>query len=71
MRRPVGGPVVMRAQVQHLLQVAENMPDVTLRVLPHDRGAHGAMNGGFTLLDPGPPGKRVSSTQPADTTMRS
>ena len=47
--RPVGGPDVMRAQLEHLLAAAE-MPHVKLQVLPFDVGAHAGMDGSFLLL---------------------
>jgi transcriptional regulator with XRE-family HTH domain len=45
-RRPVGD---MRAQLQHLAEVAER-PNVTLQVLPFSAGPHAGMNGAFSLL---------------------
>ncbi len=47
LRRDVGGPKVMREQLQHLIEVAE-LPSVTLQVLPLK--AHSALDGGFILL---------------------
>nr|BFE47147.1 helix-turn-helix transcriptional regulator [Saccharothrix mutabilis subsp. capreolus] len=49
LRKGPGGREVMRAQLEHLLEVAE-LPNVGFRVLAHEGGAHGAMGGGFTLL---------------------
>jgi transcriptional regulator with XRE-family HTH domain len=49
LRRPIGGPEVMRAQLRHLAVVAE-LPTVTLHVLPTAAGAHTGMNGAFVLL---------------------
>ena len=48
LRRPVGGPRVMRGQVRRLLEAAE-MPAVTLQVLPFAAGGHDA-GGTFTIL---------------------
>jgi Domain of unknown function (DUF5753)/Helix-turn-helix domain len=48
LRRPVGGPRVMRGQVRRLLETAE-MPAVTLQVLPFAAGGHDA-GGTFTIL---------------------
>jgi hypothetical protein len=48
-RRPVGGPAVMRAQLQHLVEAAA-LDSVELQVLPTDIGAHPAMGGAFTVL---------------------
>lgn len=48
--RPVGGDEVMRAQLRRLYE-ATSMPNVTIRVLPFDRGAHAAMDGTFAILD--------------------
>ena len=49
LRRPVGGRAVMRAQFQHLIELAE-LPQVTLQVVPFDSGAHTAESGSFTVL---------------------
>jgi transcriptional regulator with XRE-family HTH domain len=47
LRRDVGGPDVMRKQLQHLIDMNE-LPRVTLQVLP--LRMHSALDGGFTLL---------------------
>ena len=49
LRRPVGGPGVMRAQFRHLLEVAA-LPNVSLQVIPFARGAHAGESGSFTVL---------------------
>ena len=49
LRRPVGGPGVMRAQVDRLIEVTTK-PNVTLQVLPFTAGAHPVMYGMFHLL---------------------
>jgi transcriptional regulator with XRE-family HTH domain len=49
LRRPVGGPDVMRRQLERLRAAAE-LPNVTLQVLPFAAGAHGGMDGAFTML---------------------
>ena len=49
LRRPVGGPAVMRAQFQHLIEVAE-LPHVTLQVVPFANGGHAGESGSFTVL---------------------
>nr|CEL14528.1 Putative DNA-binding protein [Kibdelosporangium sp. MJ126-NF4]CTQ88893.1 Putative DNA-binding protein [Kibdelosporangium sp. MJ126-NF4] len=48
-RREIGGPVVMRQQVRHLMSVAA-LPTVNLQVLPFRRGAHHSLEGGFVYL---------------------
>ncbi|TDW95102.1 helix-turn-helix protein [Kribbella pratensis] len=53
LRREVGGPAVMRAQLGRLLEVSER-PNITLQVLPFDRGAHPGMTGAFVRLNFGP-----------------
>ncbi|MEU4801407.1 helix-turn-helix transcriptional regulator [Actinosynnema sp. NPDC023587] len=50
LRKAVGGAEVMREQVVHIHRMAE-LRNVTVRVLLDERGAHGSMNGGFTLLN--------------------
>lgn len=49
LRRPVGGIGAMRRQLDKLVNAAEQ-PHVTLQVLPLSRGAHGGMDGAFTIL---------------------
>jgi hypothetical protein len=49
LRRPVGGRAVMRAQFQHLMEVAE-LPQVTLQVVPFASGGHPGESGTFTVL---------------------
>jgi transcriptional regulator with XRE-family HTH domain len=49
LRRPVGGPTVMRGQLQRLIGVAE-LPHVTVQVVPFRRGGHAGAGGSFTVL---------------------
>jgi hypothetical protein len=50
LHRAVGGPEVMGAQLDHLVEMAQ-MPNVTLEVISFAVGAHPAMDSNFTLLD--------------------
>ncbi|RJL33313.1 helix-turn-helix domain-containing protein [Bailinhaonella thermotolerans] len=53
-RRTVGGPDVMREQIEHLISLAR-LKNVTLQIIPFAYGEHGAMHGSFYLLSfPGP-----------------
>lgn len=57
LQRPLGGPKVHRAQLQHLIEIAQ-LPNITLQVVPFDAGGHVAAGGPFTILrfpDPGLP----------------
>lgn len=57
LRRVVGGPEVMREQLRHLAQASER-PNVVVRVLTFEAGAHPGVDGSFTVLefsDPGDP----------------
>ena len=49
LRRPIGGHAVMRAQLARLLEVDE-LPSVTIQVLPFTRGAHPGLGGAFTII---------------------
>jgi len=49
LRRPLGGREVMRAQLLHLLELTES-PQVTLQIMPFDRGGHSAAGGSFSIL---------------------
>jgi hypothetical protein len=46
---PVGGPTVMRAQLQHLLDMSER-PNIVVRVVPRDAGAHEGLDGPFKVF---------------------
>jgi transcriptional regulator with XRE-family HTH domain len=48
-RRVVGGPNVMRSQLDHIAALA-NRPRITVQVLPFRAGAHPAMDGSFIIL---------------------
>jgi transcriptional regulator with XRE-family HTH domain len=47
--RAPDGPRVLRAQLEHLLQLTE-LPNVTLQVVPFRAGPHAAAGGPFTIL---------------------
>lgn len=49
LRRPLGGRAAMRAQLEHLVQVAE-LPNVTLQVAPFNMGGIAAAGGPITIL---------------------
>src|SRR6266702_504763 len=49
LRRPPDGPKVMRAQLEHLLQITE-LPNVTLQIVSFQAGPHAAAGGPFTIL---------------------
>ncbi|HEU5356561.1 MAG TPA: helix-turn-helix transcriptional regulator [Actinocrinis sp.] len=49
LRRPIGGPEVMKAQIAYLIEQAER-PNITIQLLPYAVGAHAAEGGAFTLL---------------------
>jgi len=57
LKRPVGGLAIMQAQLQHILEAAEE-PTITIQVLPTARGAHAGLDGSFSIFefpDPGDP----------------
>jgi hypothetical protein len=49
-RRPVGGPAVMRNQLMHLVSLADR-PNVTIQVIPFAVGAHPGMRGPFKVIE--------------------
>jgi hypothetical protein len=49
LRRPVGGSEVMRAQLQHLVDVTAQS-NVEILILPFEVGAHAGLSGQFTIL---------------------
>jgi transcriptional regulator with XRE-family HTH domain len=48
-RRPLGGSVVMGEQLSHIINTAER-PNVSVRVIPYDVGAHPGLESNFTIL---------------------
>lgn len=49
LRRPVGGPSAMRAQLKHLIEMSQR-PKVSIHVVPLGAGGHAAAGGPFSLL---------------------
>jgi transcriptional regulator with XRE-family HTH domain len=49
LRRPIGGPSVMRAQLRHLIEMSQQT-NVTIQVLPFKAGGHAAAGGAFSVL---------------------
>ncbi|NKY89332.1 helix-turn-helix domain-containing protein [Nocardia veterana] len=49
LHRPIGGEHVLRAQLDHLVEVS-NKPNVTIQVLPYAAGGHAAAGSSFTML---------------------
>ncbi|MCW2919602.1 MAG: hypothetical protein JWN52_7670 [Actinomycetia bacterium] len=49
LRRPLGGAQVMRAQLDHLIEMTAS-PNVTLQIVPFMRGGHAAAGGPFSIL---------------------
>ncbi|WP_431949063.1 helix-turn-helix domain-containing protein [Actinacidiphila sp. bgisy167] len=49
LRRPIGSPDVMRAQLDRLAEACE-MPQVRLQIMPFDAGPHPAMYGPFHIF---------------------
>ncbi len=49
LRRPIGGVRAMRAQLKHLIEMAEQ-PNVTIQIMPFTAGGHAAAGGSFSVL---------------------
>ncbi|MDX3228468.1 helix-turn-helix transcriptional regulator [Streptomyces sp. ME19-01-6] len=49
LRRPIGGPEVMRDQITRLIEAAA-MPNIRLQIMPFDAGPHPAMYGPFHIF---------------------
>ena len=53
LRRPIGGPAVMREQLARIIEIA-NMPKVSFQIIPLKVGAHPGLGGGnFVILELG------------------
>ncbi|GAB2963097.1 helix-turn-helix transcriptional regulator [Micromonospora polyrhachis] len=56
LRQQVGGPTVMRGQLDHLARLMTERPEqVEIRVMPFSVGAHPALGGAFQILSFAPP----------------
>ncbi|MHB9860124.1 helix-turn-helix domain-containing protein [Streptomyces sp. YIM S03343] len=64
LRRPIGGPAVMREQLARLLDAAAER-HITVQVLPFDHGGHEAMGGSLTILTL-PDGSSAAYTEGSD-----
>jgi transcriptional regulator with XRE-family HTH domain len=49
LRRPIGGVRAMRAQLKHLIEMAQQ-PNVTIQIVPFTSGGHAAAGGSFSVL---------------------
>jgi Domain of unknown function (DUF5753)/Helix-turn-helix domain len=49
LRRPAGGPAVMRGQLEHLAELALRQ-NVTIQIIPFKTGGHSAAGGPFSIL---------------------
>jgi transcriptional regulator with XRE-family HTH domain len=49
LRRPIGGSEVMRAQLEHLIDLMRQ-PNITIQVMPFSFGGHSAEGGAFSVL---------------------
>ncbi|MFI6760696.1 Scr1 family TA system antitoxin-like transcriptional regulator [Micromonospora sp. NPDC050417] len=52
LRRMVGGPAVMREQLQHLAKVGASLPRVRIHVVPASVGAYAGLDGPFVIATP-------------------
>jgi hypothetical protein len=50
LHRQVGGPKTMRTQLQRLIEATDELPRVTVQVIPFGRGAYPSMTNGFVIL---------------------
>jgi transcriptional regulator with XRE-family HTH domain len=50
LRRPIGGPAVMRRQLERIIEVA-GLPKVTFQIIPIAIGAHPALDSNFVILE--------------------
>ena len=47
LRRPIGGPAIMSHQLQHLVSVTKELPNVTIQIAPFSIGPYTGMKGAF------------------------
>ncbi|MEU6714309.1 helix-turn-helix transcriptional regulator [Nonomuraea sp. NPDC046802] len=49
LRRPIGGVEVMRAQIEHLIELMRQ-PNITIQIMPFSFGGHPSEGGAFSIL---------------------
>jgi transcriptional regulator with XRE-family HTH domain len=49
LRRPIAGRAALKAQLEHLVTLVRNHPNIDIRVVPEQTSAHPGLLGGFTL----------------------
>lgn len=69
LRRPIGGPEVMRQQLGRLVSMMER-PNVTVRLLPFTAAEHPGINGAFSVLEfPDPDDGRIVTVETMTSTL--
>lgn len=69
LRRPIGGPEVMRQQLAHLVSMVER-PNITVRLLPFTAAEHPGINGAFSVLEfPDPDSGRIVTVETMTSTL--
>ncbi|HEY3894816.1 MAG TPA: helix-turn-helix transcriptional regulator [Pseudonocardiaceae bacterium] len=69
LRRPIGGPEVMRQQLAHLVSMMER-PNITVRLLPFTAAEHPGINGAFSVLEfPDPDDGRIVTVETMTSTL--
>lgn len=54
LHRPIGGHIVMRAQMARIVEIA-HLPNVTIQIIPFSVGAHPGLASNFVILEFGKP----------------
>jgi hypothetical protein len=63
LRQSVGGPAIMRAQLDHLIRIS-TLPNVTLQILPFSKGANPSLSGSsFSIMRFAPPAPNAVYTE--------
>jgi transcriptional regulator with XRE-family HTH domain len=69
LRRAIGGPAVMRQQLEHLTEMIE-WPNITIRVVPFAATEHPGINGAFSVLEfPDPDDGRIVTVETLTSTL--
>jgi transcriptional regulator with XRE-family HTH domain len=55
LHRAIGGPGVMAAQVDRVIELCESLPHLRIQLLPYSIGAHPALDSTFIILELPPP----------------
>lgn len=63
LHRPFGGPAIMRRQLQHMLDLAHDLPHISIQVLPFNQALYVGLIASFWIISFPPPDQDIVFTE--------